>query len=168
VRLRLVQGPKSQREESRFSRAWSAWSAWLGVAGGDGRRISLESGQCGSTVLIVSETSTNMGSASFHAHVFFDLGEEQEAEQLRSELVRALHERAVVGPVFGGPAGRLPKPSFQVEYPAALARDLEAVIVSLCGGRSVLFHPVLEDEGIAHNKLAHWYGPPLALRMDRL
>jgi aromatic ring-cleaving dioxygenase len=109
-----------------------------------------------------------MDSASFHAHVFFELGEEQEAEQLRSELLRALHDRAVVGPVFDGPAGPLPKPSFQVEYPAALARDLEALIVSLCGGRSVLFHPVLEDEDIAHSELARWSGPPLALRMDRL
>jgi aromatic ring-cleaving dioxygenase len=116
----------------------------------------------------VSGIATDMDSASFHAHVFFELGEVHAAEQLRSELLRALHERAVIGPFFDGPAGPLPRPSFQVEYPAAQARDVEALIVSLCGGRPVLFHPVLEDEGVAHSELARWSGPPLALRMDRL
>lgn len=104
----------------------------------------------------------------YHAHIFLNGDEATPAQALRQCLGRLLPTGVRIGAFLPRAAGPLPAPMFQLDYPACLADQVEAVLRQHTDGRSVLIHPLLADELAAHTTHATWLGPALALRLDRL
>lgn len=104
----------------------------------------------------------------YHAHIFLSGDEAAPAEALRQHLAPLLPTGVTIGAFLPRAAGPLPAPMFQLDYPACLADQVEAVLRQHTDGRSVLIHPLLADELAAHTTHATWLGPVLALRLDRL
>lgn len=105
---------------------------------------------------------------NYHAHIFFVADEAAQAEALCRTLERLLPDGVAVGKFLSRAAGPLSAPMFQLDYPQRIADQVEAVLRAHCIGRSVLIHPVLNDELAAHTSHATWLGPELPLRLDRL
>ncbi|MCH7335419.1 DOPA 4,5-dioxygenase family protein [Acinetobacter sp. NIPH 2699] len=104
----------------------------------------------------------------YHAHIFFDLDHEQAAIRLREQLLHIFPERIFVGRLLCRAVGPLPKPMFQLEYENVDAIYVQQVLTQKCLGFSVLIHPILENEILAHTVYATWLGTPLELRLDQL
>lgn len=104
----------------------------------------------------------------YHAHIFFSGDDTAPAEALRQRLGSLLPAGVRIGAFLPRVAGPLPLPMFQLDYPACLADQVEAVLRQHTDGRSVLIHPLLADEQAAHTTHATWLGPVLVLRLDRL
>ena len=105
---------------------------------------------------------------NYHAHIFFSSSEAAEAEALRQRLGTLVPTGLTVGAFLPRAAGPLPEPMVQLDYPQSIADHVERLLRPHCDGRSVLIHPVLDDELAAHTTHATWLGPVLALRLDRL
>ena len=103
-----------------------------------------------------------------HAHLFFDASEHEAASRIRERIMSRLPPMVFTGPLLLRAAGPLPLPMFQLEYGEAVAREVRDVMEACREGRSVLIHPLLEDELAAHTTHAVWLGQPLALRLDKL
>lgn len=104
----------------------------------------------------------------YHAHVFFELHQTPQIEQLRAQLFDALHSDIFIGGVLLKAVGPLPLPMFQMEFDEA---DLALVTVQLQQmfvGFSVLIHPLLADEYVAHTEYAVWLGDVLKLNLENL
>lgn len=104
----------------------------------------------------------------FHAHLFFELADTQVAESIHQQLTQTLPAEITIGPLLLRTAGPLPQPMFQLEYSEAFAHQVQTVLESLRKGRSVLIHPLMEDELSAHTKHAVWLGNPLKLNLENL
>lgn len=104
----------------------------------------------------------------YHAHIFFNGDAAAPAQALRQRLGPLLPTGVRIGAFLPHAAGPLPAPMFQLDYPACLAGQVEAVLRQHTLGHSVLIHPLLADELAGHTTHATWLGPVLALRLDRL
>lgn len=103
-----------------------------------------------------------------HAHIFFDLAEKDVVGEVRESIAAKLQGCAEVGALLLRAAGPLPLPMFQIDYEEHFASVVRDVLESCRGHRSVLIHPVMEDEVIAHTAQAEWLGQPLRLNLERL
>ncbi|THU01048.1 DOPA 4,5-dioxygenase [Lampropedia puyangensis] len=103
-----------------------------------------------------------------HAHVFFDLNAREQALALQQQLQLQWPAGIEVGPLLLRAAGPLPQPMFQIAYDEEHAERVREVLQTTRGDFSVLIHPVLEDEILAHTEKATWLGMPLLLRLEYL
>ena len=104
----------------------------------------------------------------YHAHIFFAEWEREAAALLGVALRAELPPEVEVGPFLPRAAGPLPGPMIQLEYPERHLAQVRGVLDSLREQRSVLIHPLLEDELLAHQVHSEWLGPPLRLRLEAL
>lgn len=105
---------------------------------------------------------------NYHAHVFFDLPQEQQIRQLREQLCLALNPHIFIGDLLLKAVGPLPKPMFQMEFEEKFIEEIISKLRFYFASFTVLIHPLLEDEYVAHTEHAFWLGPCLALNLDRL
>lgn len=119
-----------------------------------------------------TETNTNTESGAliteYHAHVYFEMTDLAGAEQMRQTLIDAIPPEGVVHKLFARLVGPHPLPMFEIDYPASIRHEVQALLEQYRAGRSVLIHPVTDDDLAAHTGGAQWLGPKLALLLDRL
>lgn len=111
--------------------------------------------------------TTNLPS-HYHAHVYFDLADLDATAQMQQHLIAAMPDAVVVHRMIARPIGPHPLPMFEVDFPAGLKPTVLAVLEQWRGARSVLIHPVTNDDLRAHTIEAQWLGPQLDLLLDRL
>ena len=104
----------------------------------------------------------------YHAHIFFDLEDEQEIICLREHLLHIFPKRIFFFFLLNRAVGPLPKPMFQLEYENVDADYVHQMLSQECLGFSVLIHPILDHEIEAHTTYATWLGVPLELYLDKL
>ncbi len=104
----------------------------------------------------------------YHAHVYFEMTDLTGAEQLRHTLIGAIPPEGVVHKLFARLVGPHPLPMFEIDYPASIRHEVQALLEQYRAGRSVLIHPVTDDDLAAHTSGAQWLGPKLALLLERL
>ena len=106
------------------------------------------------------------GTAPYHAHVYYDVGDRGAAERFHQELTAAkgaggLSNVLFVGEMRDRPVGPHPKPQFEVHFlEEVLPRVLPLIKAS---GLTALVHPLTDDDLADHTSLALWIGEPLAL-----
>ncbi len=105
---------------------------------------------------------------AYHAHVYFALEDMASAEKLRQLLMDAMPQPSVVHKLFARQVGPHPLPVFEIDYPAAIAEQVRALLEQHRGAHSVLIHPVTDDDLAAHTSGALWLGQQLDLYLDRL
>lgn len=106
--------------------------------------------------------------AEYHAHIYFELDDLTATEQMRQQLIDAIPAEGVVHKMFARVVGPHPKPMFEIDYPASIKIEVQALLEQYRGDRSVLIHPVIDDELTAHTWGAQWLGPVLDLYLDKL
>lgn len=117
-----------------------------------------------------TETNTESGAliTEYHAHVYFEMVDLAGAEQMRQTLIDAIPPEGVVHKLFARLVGPHPLPMFEIVYPASIRHEVQALLEQQRAGRSVLIHPVTDDDLAAHTSGAQWLGPKLDLLLDRL
>ena len=107
-----------------------------------------------------------MGSAPYHAHIYYSNAERPAAEALRADFAAAGPEVLFVGRMTDAAVGPHPIPQFEVHFlEGARSAVLEAIETS---GLRALVHPLTDDDLADHTTLAHWVGEPLELDVDTL
>lgn len=106
--------------------------------------------------------------AYYHAHVYFELDDLAATEQVRERLMAAMPAAGVVHKLFPRQVGPHPLPMFEIDFPADNFDAVLALLEQQRGQRSVLIHPVTDDDLAAHTTGAQWLGAPLPLLLDRL
>jgi len=104
--------------------------------------------------------------ASFHAHVYFDPGQREQAVRLRSELDRRLP--VLVGRLHDRPIGPHPKAMFQALFPAGHYDEVVTWLERHRSGLDVLVHPETGDDVADHTVNARWLGSRLPLDVSSL
>lgn len=104
----------------------------------------------------------------YHAHIYFELDDLTATEQMRQHLIDAIPAEGVVHKMFARLVGPHPKPMFEIDYSASIKAQVQALLEQYRGNRSVLIHPVTDDDLTAHTSGAHWLGPVLDLYLDKL
>lgn len=104
---------------------------------------------------------------NYHAHVFFKAEQTTLANKIRENLIKEF-SRVEVGAFLPRAVGPLPQPMFQMTYPKDQYEAVYQKLRSLCHGHSVLIHPIMQDERLAHTVYATWIGEPLTLNLDNL
>ena len=105
---------------------------------------------------------------NYHAHVFFDLAEEPQIQQLRIKLCERLSPEIFMGRLLLKAVGPLPKPMFQMEFEQPFLAEVILQLTDLFSDFPVLIHPLIEDEYLAHTEHAKWLGGSLVLHLDQL
>jgi len=106
------------------------------------------------------------GTAPYHAHVYYDIGDRGAAERLHRELTTANDAGGLANVLFVGelrdkPVGPHPKPQFEIHF---RADALTYVLLRIRGtGLTALVHPLTDDDLADHTSLALWIGEPLPL-----
>ena len=102
--------------------------------------------------------------SGFHAHVYFDPAQRDDAIQLRTAVGRRFRVR--LGSVHYVPVGPHPKGMFRI----VIANDQFGIVVPWLminrRGLDVLLHPETGDDLADHTRLAIWMGQPLPLVLD--
>lgn len=104
----------------------------------------------------------------YHAHVFFELDQTAQVQELHLRLQKALSDSITVGKLLYKAVGPLPKPMFQIEFEQAELAQVKQVLTQIFHGFSILIHPLLENEYLAHTEYAEWTGTPLNLNLEHL
>ncbi|MEM1264316.1 MAG: DOPA 4,5-dioxygenase family protein [Pseudomonadota bacterium] len=102
----------------------------------------------------------------YHAHVYFDLHEQQLAADLREKVSRQLGLR--VGTLYPTPIGPHPKGMFQVLVPVARLGELIGFMLAHRRGLDVLVHAETGDDWIDHTTNTVWIGRSQPLNLDFL
>lgn len=105
---------------------------------------------------------------NYHAHVFFDLAEEPQIQQLRIKLCERLSPEIFMGRLLLKAVGPLPKPMFQMEFEQYFLDEVILQLTDLFSDFPVLIHPLIEDEYLAHTEHARWFGERLTLNLSGL
>ena len=103
----------------------------------------------------------------YHAHVFFGADEAAAANAMREALVFTLPS-IEVGPFLPRAAGPLPCPMFQITLEQQFVEALTKFLEENRENRSVLLHPLTNNELADHTINARWFGEPLPLNLDQL
>ena len=105
---------------------------------------------------------------TYHAHIYFTLGQMALATQIRENILNQLPQLDYKGQLIPMQIGPHPLPMFELHVSASQINYAMATIDALREGLSVLFHPVQTDELDAHTKGARWLGAKLMLNLDVL
>lgn len=116
----------------------------------------------------VTEKIATYASNTFHAHVYFDLQQSALAAQVREQIIQDIPQLTYRGQLIPMSIGPHPKPMFELHIPADCINYAMASIDVLRQDLSVLIHPLLNDEYVAHTAEAKWLGTPLPLKLDVL
>ena len=104
--------------------------------------------------------------SQYHVHIYFQDGEERRATQLRDEAGSA--ERIIgLGRMHSGPVGPHPMRQFQLLVPTHHLDGVLEWLNCVRGELSVLIHPDIEDDLMAHTTFARWLGRPIELDLAR-
>ncbi len=95
--------------------------------------------------------------ANFHAHIYFDPGQLDEAKALAAEA----RERfgVPVGHFHPGPVGPHPRGSCQLTVPPETFGDFAQWIVIARGGLTIFAHATTGDDLADHTHNVVWFGP---------
>lgn len=104
----------------------------------------------------------------YHAHVFFELDQLDKIQKLHFKLQQELSDPVVIGRLLDKSVGPLPKPMFQIDFETSELQQVKQVLTQVCYGFSILIHPLLENEYLAHTTYAEWIGLPLSLNLEYL
>ena len=104
----------------------------------------------------------------YHAHVFFELDQLNKIQELHFKLQQELSDPVVIGRLLDKAVGPLPKPMFQIDFEQSELQQVKQVLTQVCYGFSILIHPLLENEYLAHTAYAEWIGLPLSLNLEYL
>ncbi len=114
----------------------------------------------------VCEESRTSKVSGFHAHVYFDPDQRDEAVSLRTEVGSLFQVR--LGSVHDVPVGPHPKGMFQI----VIANDQFGIVVPWLmlnrRGLDVLVHAETGDDLADHTRFAIWMGQALPLELDAL
>lgn len=110
-----------------------------------------------------------MSSAPYHAHIYYDDKERDQALALRSRF-EEMHEAdgapLMVGKMREGRAGPHPISQYEIHF---LESDLAVIAPILEGaGLRVLIHPLTDDDLADHTNLGRWIGQPVELDLSVL
>lgn len=105
---------------------------------------------------------------NYHAHVFFELDQIAQVQELHLRLQKALSDPITVGRLFYSAVGPLLKPMFQIEFEQGELVQVKQVLTQFFHEFSILIHPLLENEYLAHTEYAEWTGTPLTLNLEHL
>jgi aromatic ring-cleaving dioxygenase len=107
-----------------------------------------------------------MGSAPYHAHIYYSDAERPAAEALRADFTAGRPEVLFVGRMMDRGVGPHPIPQYEVHF---LEPSRRAVIEAIqATGLRALVHPLTDDDLADHTSLAHWIGEPLDLEVTTL
>lgn len=104
--------------------------------------------------------------AGYHAHIYFDAGQERLAHALRQQIVDRF--RLPVGQVHPRPVGPHPKGMFQVLFSETQFGSFVPWLMAARGGLDVLVHRDTGDDLSDHTQYVLWLGNSLPLRLDVL
>ena len=102
-----------------------------------------------------------------HAHIYYEHDQFDQADLLRTFLTENFPQ-GVVGRFHQQPVGPHTKAMFQVKFDQLEFANLLVLIRPYTLGQSILIHPDIEDQVLAHTAEAHWIGPALPLNIDAL
>ena len=104
----------------------------------------------------------------YHAHVYFELEQLERIESLYVQLQQEFAETVSYGRIHQKIVGPHTKPMFQLAFDELILPQIKNSLSSNGLGLSVLIHPLMEDEYLAHTKLVAWLGEPLLLNLQNL
>ena len=106
-----------------------------------------------------------MNPALHHVHVYFDDAREDAAWRIRTQA--SAHPQVMsVGRFHNAPVGPHPVRQFQLLVSAENLDDVIEWLDGVRAGFDVLIHPEIEDDLLAHTKLARWLGHAHTLNLD--
>lgn len=104
---------------------------------------------------------------NYHAHIYYRADTKSEAQKLRA-LIQVTYPHLPVSPMVDYAVGPHLYPMFQV---GLSDRDLDVMIREVkpfSQTLSILFHPLIRDDLIAHTDEAMWIGKPLPVNVEFL
>ena len=106
----------------------------------------------------------------YHAHIYFQPGEEPAIDALHDAARRATSraDGVYVVDIRPIPVGPHSRPMFEIAFTAAHREAILAWVAAHRGPFSVLIHPVTGDDLADHRDHAMWMGDPLPLDYSRL
>ncbi len=104
----------------------------------------------------------------YHAHVYFTRDDMARTGLMREQLIQLMPPQTVVHGLIPREVGPHPLPMFEIDFPVSSKEAVLALVEQYRDGRSVLVHPLIQDQLVAHTSAAQWLGQKLVLFLDRL
>ena len=107
-----------------------------------------------------------MGTAPYHAHIYYSEDDRAAAEALRDRFLAAPAQVLFVGRMMDKGIGPHPIAQYEVHFLEDARPDVVAAIEG--SGLRALVHPLTDDDLADHTSLAQWIGEPLELDVSVL
>lgn len=104
----------------------------------------------------------------YHLHFFFNLDDLDKVNQIHQHVIQNMPDPVQVFPLLLRPAGPLPKPMFMLEFDQQYRQIVVDFFKIYQQQYSILIHPELKNELLAHTCYAMWLGQALNLRLEYL
>lgn len=105
----------------------------------------------------------------YHLHFFFELDELDQVTLIHETITQILSSIVKLYPLLLRPAGPLLKPMFMLKFEQKILNHIMEFFQPYPANYSILIHPELENELLAHTQYATWLGgKELSLRLEYL
>ncbi|SDB81277.1 DOPA 4,5-dioxygenase family protein [Acinetobacter boissieri] len=104
----------------------------------------------------------------YHLHFFFDLEETEYVHKIHEKVTNQISHLAKIFPLLLRPAGPLPKPMFMLEFSKDVMSEIILFFKQYEENYSILIHPELANEVLAHTDHSIWMGKRIPLRLEYL
>ena len=101
----------------------------------------------------------------YHAHVYYDAAEKEEATRLR-QAAEPRFPDAAFGRWHDNPVGPHPTGSYQIAFPAAMFAEIVPWLALNRGGLTVFVHPNTGQDLEDHRDRAIWLGTTRDLKLS--